>query len=549
MPALRATAVLLLAVTLVGGGCRSQRPAFVGHATNGSPDASTTAVRLAAFQAVDGADADDLEPVEPRLLPPPSQQVLPEEVLAPEDSTPAITLTTPPAPTLAEVVASTRNFFPMIRQAVAGRTIASGEALSASGAFDRKVEGYSNTQPLDFYENHWHKIGVKRDTLWGGTLGAGYRLGRGSFEPWYKERETNDLGEFSLSITAPIIRDRQIDANRAELWQAQLERGRVEPVIRAEVIQAVREGTIAYWDWVAAGANLEIAQGVLRLGEDRVELLQRQFEEGEKAEIDLVDNRRIIVSRRAKVIDAQRKLEQTAVKLSLYLRTAAGSPLRLSSETLPPEFPAVGMPDAEQLACDVPYAQRNRPELAELSVVRQQIEIAYRQARNETQPDLDGGLFFGQDVGNPTSSDDKSEFEIEVTMMLNVPLERRKALGKMRQLRGKLAQLRAKTQFASEKIGAEVQVARAALTAAAQRVEQTTEGVRLAERMQAAELRAYQEGQSTLFNLNLREKQAAEAAAEQVAAQRDYFVARADYLAALGIDGGTLDALLSDSDN
>ncbi|MEM6799471.1 MAG: TolC family protein [Planctomycetota bacterium] len=559
VPPPRFIAVLFLA--LAAAGCRTTGNQFRSHSGPASvaKAAESYAVQPAAYQpAAEGAKAGDDSSTlidDSRRLPAPDDETTnaqagaanrPPEVLPPEVSTPAMELKLDAAPTLPQVVASVRDHFPLIRQAFAARTIASGEELSAYGAFDRKVDGFSNVQPLDFYENHWYKLGVKRDTMWGGQVGAGYKLGRGSFEPWYRERETNDLGELSLSLRAPIIRDRLIDANRAELWRAQLERGRVEPEIRAEVIQAVREGSIAYWDWVAAGANLDIARGVLQLGLDRVDLLQRQFEEGEKAQIDLVDNQRIIVTRRAKVIDAERKLEQTAVKLALYLREPTGRPMRPNPEASPPDFPAIGAVDAALLADDIEYAQATRPELAELSIIRRQLDVAFRQARNEVLPDVDGGLFFGQDIGNPTSSDDKSELEIEVTMMLSVPLERRKALGKIRQLRGKLAQLRAKTQFASEKIATEVQVARAALQAAALRYEQTSEGVRLAERMQAAELRAYQEGQSTLFNLNLREKQTAEAAAERVAAQRDYFVALADYLASLGVDGGTLDAVIAE---
>ena len=84
---------------------------------------------------------------------------------------------------------------------------------------------------------------------------AGYRNGRGIFEPWYLERETNKGGEFKVGFMAPIVRDRVIDANRAELWRAQLERDRVEPEILAVVIGSVREGSFAYWDWVAGGGE------------------------------------------------------------------------------------------------------------------------------------------------------------------------------------------------------------------------------------------------------------------------------------------------------
>ena len=79
-------------------------------------------------------------------------------------------------------------------------------------------------------------------------------------------------------------------------------------------------------------------------------------------------------------------------------------------------------------------------------------------------------------------------------------------------------------------------MAHAALTAAAERVGQTTEGLALAEQMQTAEQRLYELGQSTLFNLNLREQQTAEAAVNRVAALYDYHVALADYAAALGFE-------------
>ncbi|MEM8864058.1 MAG: TolC family protein [Planctomycetota bacterium] len=461
----------------------------------------------------------------------------PEEIATPDEP---LSLADADSPTLDEVIQSVVNHFPLIREAAANRVIASGEALSAAGAFDRKVDGFGNVQPLDFFENHWYQLGVSRDTLWGGKLGAGYKLGRGSFEPWFLERETNDLGEFSIKMTAPIGRDVRIDENRSELWQAQVGRSRVEPIVRSQVIMAVQDGVKAYWDWIAAGAQLRIANSVLRLGLNRADFLARQVEEGEKAEIDLIDNRRIIVSRQAKQIDARRKLEQAAVKLSLFLRSPAGVPVLAPVSTEMRDFPSVTEFNEEFMAGDIQFAVANRPELADLSLARRQLNIALQQAINETRADLDAGLLFAQDVGNPTASDNKSEFEIEATLLLSVPLERRKALGKVRQLRGKLAQLQAKTQFTADKIGVEVQVARAAIRAAAERVEQTTEGFELAQRMQQAERRLYDEGQSTLFNLNLREQQAAEAAADLVTAQLDYFVALADYAAALGVDPGDL---------
>ena len=124
-------------------------------------------------------------------------------------------------------------------------------------------------------------------------------------------------------------------------------------------------------------------------------------------------------------------------------------------------------------------------------------------------------------------------------MTLSVPLERSKARGKIRSLRGKLAQINAKNRFTADKIVAEVRLAQAALVAAIQRVRFAREAYALAVQMQQAEQQLFEQGQSTLFNLNIREQQAAEAAVGQILALFEYFAAQADFAAALGYDAPT----------
>jgi len=504
----------LVALTLVG--CQSASPRLPVPAPAPIPMPETTAVE------------------EPSPVPDESALMPVSLVSASED------IDTPgpiDPPTLDMLANSVRWHYPVIVQAVAARSLASGEVLAASGSFDHKLEGYSNSQPLDFYKNYRQSLGVKRDTLWGGEVFGGYRIGRGVFEPWYLERETNKGGEFKAGFVVPLAKDRSIDSNRAELWRSQLERNRVEPEIRSVIIGAIREASIAYWQWVASAANHQIAKDVLKLADDRRGYLERQVELGEKAQIDLVDNQRIILSRSAKVTDARRKLEQSAVKLSLYLRDADGNPVVLPIQAARTTFPQALPATAWGEQANILIAQSNRPELEELEFLRRQLSVLLQQASNETLPQIDAGVLVAQDVGEPTSSKrDKSELKLEATMMLSVPLERRKALGKARQLRAKISQLRAKTQFASEKIASEAQVSHAALKAAAERVDLTTESFSLARQMQQAERRLYELGQSTLFNLNLREKQTADAAVEQVIAQYDYHIALADYAAALGFE-------------
>ncbi|MEN0110823.1 MAG: TolC family protein [Planctomycetota bacterium] len=558
MPA-RSFAAIVIAVSLLAAGCRSSKPSIDFDATPPIADRAASGVQLAVAESDEPAEvtqaAAELTPgasessggepeatvpgndaAEPPTQPQPVTEVVPAEPADPRATGDAAKLR------LVDVVQSVRANFPLIRSAIAARTIASGEALAAAGAWDHKLEGFSQSQPLDFYENYRHSIGVKRDTYNGGQVFAGYRNGRGVYEPWYLERETNKGGEFKVGFVTPFARDRWIDPNRAEYWRSLLEQRRVEPEIQAAVIAFVRDGSIAYWEWVAAGEAYLVAYDILRLGVVRNRLVRLQVKEQEKAAIDLRDNERIVFERQAKLVDARRKLEQTAAKLALFWRDGGGAPLLAPWVTRPNGLPRPVPLAADAIAIDEGIAVNNRPELSELSLIRRQLAILHREARNQTLPEIDGGILVGQDVGEPTSSKrDKSELELEATMTLSVPLQRRKALGKMRQLRGKLAEVRQKTRFQREKIIAEVRVARAGVIAAAERAEQNRLSLEQAKEVLRIERVRFDEGDIELFQLNAREKQVADAALAEVGARFDYHAARADYLAALGVsDGSTL---------
>lgn len=542
MPSLR-VAVLTLALLSLSGcaqtehrradalAARPEGPPANGDKEEEAPQAADPAppVQHAAFEQLQQPpavvqQAQAPRPGGPSLLPPPESGAAtpPEEVAPPQEVV------------LADVLDSVWVNFPLVRAAYASRQVAAGEALAAMGAFDHKVKADSRSEPLGFYENYRQSLGVERATMWGGRVFGGYRIGRGDFEPWYQERATNGGGEFKLGVAAPLARNRNIDAFRSELWQANVARGRVEPEIQETLIPFFRDAAAVYWQWVAAAENVRIAQSLIDIARERDAGLARQVETGDRAEIDLTDNQRLIVSREADAIDARRKLQQAEVKLSLFLRDADGAPRLANAPLETVAFPELQPLATRALEQDIGAALGARPETVVLDMTARELSVALRQARNLALPEVNVELAGSQDVGEPTSvKRDKSPFELNAALTLAVPLERRKALGEARALRGKLAQVNAKRRFAADKIVADVRAARAALEAAHQRVQKARESVRLAVRMREAEGRAFELGDSNLLNLNLREQQAADAQKTLVAAQLEYHVARADYAAAL----------------
>jgi outer membrane protein TolC len=465
-------------------------------------------------------------------VPPPAPAAEPDPFPPPPDMPAAVA----EAVSLDEVITSVYQHYPLLQSALFQRNIAAGELLEASGAFDLKLKGASEHGPTAFYETYRNNVGLVQPLYCGGEAFAGYRIGRGSFEPWYRERQTNAGGEFKAGVAVPLWQDRTIDSRRAELWRASYERQLVEPEIQAQLIGYVQEAAYAYWDWVAAGARLQIADRVLQLADERTERIRRQVEQELLDPPELTDNNRLIAERRAKRADALRKLEVSAVKLSLYLRDPQGNPVVPPPAWLP-EFPEPDPVRNEDLPVDIQVALQQRPEIAVIGFVQRQLDIDRAQAQNLYLPDVDAVISGSQDMGEPTSKkDDKDQFELEAGLYVEVPLQRRKALGKLQVVEGKLSQLHVKRRMVADKISAEVQAAYAGLAAAYEQYLQAKEAVELAEDLAQRERRSFELGASDLLKVTLREQYAAEAAEKTVEALLLYFRTRADYRASMAQD-------------
>lgn len=438
--------------------------------------------------------------------------------------------------TLDAVVESIYRSYPLLDSANFSRDIARGKHLAASGNFDLKLKAASENGPVGFYETYRQSLGVVQPLLSGTDVWGGYRIGRGSFQPWYLERQTNDGGEFKAGVSVPLLRNRTIDERRAELWRTGLGRELAEFDIQAQLIGFIQEASYAYWDWVAAGRGYSIATRLVELATSRTEGIRRQVETGLIDPPELTDNLRLVADRRALLADATRNLQQQAAKLSLYLRDSQGQPVVPSAEQLP-IFPEPEQINSSQLATDISVAIASRPDLRVMDTLRKQFEIDLRQACNLLQPDVSAVMWGSQDVGAPTSSKrDKSPFELEAGVYVDVPMQRRKARGEITAIEAKIQQLSAKRRMTADKIGVDVQTAYAALLAAFEQVRQAREAVKLAEEMAQIERRNFEAGASDLLKVTLREQYAAESAVKEVDALLKYHQATADYRAAMARD-------------
>ena len=437
---------------------------------------------------------------------------------------------------IADVIASLYQCYPEILRAREEYRRTNGELWSSWGAYDTKLKAYSLNEPTGYYENHRHGIGLARQTWWGGYLSAGYRLGRGDFQPWYKERETDKSGEFKIGWVQPLLQGRAIDANRVALFQATLARRASEPAVQQSILDSAREASEAYWKWVSTGVVLQAQRELLELAETRGRQFEQGVQAGKFAEIDLVLNNQLIAERRVKVLDSRRKFQAAAFKLSLYLRDAGCQPIVPSEAWLPPRFPVTERPN-QNISQTIAESLARRPEPQLLQFQIQQLRYDQQLACNDLLPALDFVAEASQDVGPDASSKgDKDEFLLVVGVQSEFPLQRRKARGKLQSSSAKIAQLQQKRQLQQNKIAIELQTLYNALQLSAEIVEQAEVSLRAAVDAWQRYRFAFTRGKVDLIYLNLLETKANETEIKLIEAQGNWFTTLSQLQAAMALD-------------
>lgn len=443
---------------------------------------------------------------------------------------------------LEDVLRSVDDHYPLLRAAETEREIAAGRLREAQGGFDTRLLAEGDLRPTGYYESYGGGALVEQQTrLWGARLFGGYRIGRGAYPSYYGDLETEGSGEVRAGVDVPLLRGGAIDDRRARLRTSEMEARRADPEIALQRIAFLRNASMAYWRWLAAGRTVAVGRHLLEVAEARQKQISGRVERGILPEVDLIDNQRLIVDRRIRLRGAQRDVEQAAITLSLYLRDAEGDPVIPAADRLPGDFPPEDPPSRERLEADLAWAAQAHPALRSFALERSQAEVALALARNELLPAVDVRIEGSQDFGRASpgidtfgrlSLDPKSETEVKALIEFELPVQRRQARGRLETATAKLARIESRARYAGDEIAADIRRAMAGLEAAYAQTLGARENLDLALRLEAAEERRLLLGTSNLIDVNIRELQAAAAGVALIESQAAYFRALADYRAA-----------------
>ncbi|MGB0680265.1 MAG: TolC family protein [Polyangiales bacterium] len=409
---------------------------------------------------------------------------------------------------------------------------ARGKRLKAQGGFDPELRLKGEWKPEGFYQTRaLDSILAQPTPLWGAEIFAGWRIGRGNFAVYDGGFETQPGGEVRAGIAVPVWRDGWIDRRRTDVRQTRIGARVAELEARSQRIELYRQARRAYLSWLGAGLDLQIQQALLTIATERQRQIEVAVQEGALPPLDAIDNRRLMLRRRDRVLRADQRFLATAVALSLYYRDGRGQPVRPGRQRLPAALPEVRLP-AARLPVWLKRAQRERPELLALAQRRDIADLELDLAGNQQAPDVRLQAYVAKDLGAESSSLEPAELGLGVEAKWPLPL--RRSRGDKAVARADKAQLVAQLRGLRDQIGAQVRQAWLALHTALRRFRVSDEGLRLSVRVSAAERARFREGTGTLVVVNLRETAEAETASERLSALADFHRAYADLLAAVG---------------
>ncbi|MCB1189547.1 MAG: TolC family protein [Leptospiraceae bacterium] len=459
---------------------------------------------------------------------------------------------------LSDVIKSVGKHYPEILIAEKEVSIAQSDILASQGSFDFKWNTYGTSNPLGYYVNDRVNTVVEKPTPYQGvSVFAGYRIGNGDFPVYEGKHFTSPLGEARAGVKIPLWRGREIDESRVKLDQAKLGKGRAYSHYESEKIRIYKTATQKYWEWVAAGRQYVIIKNLLQLAKNRVIQIQGRLDAGDIPLIEKNENDRAILEREVYLIEAERYLQKTSLALALYYRNKNGNMYLPTPSQIPEQFPEVEEVSPKTLKEDVSKAWKKRPEMSVLELEKRKIRLDLELQKNHLTPQVDLVVVGSQNMGkkrsqldkyvdkeiaklNSTTTDNKDLIDrllkpqVEVTVVLSVPIQARKQKGKIGSLSGKLSQLNQKSNLMHDKIRIEVQDAYSELENAKKEVIVAKKEAILAKKLEEMERERFTLGESNLLIVNIREQKTAEAAAKYIKSLAMRNIAYSFYLAATG---------------
>jgi outer membrane protein TolC len=243
-------------------------------------------------------------------------------------------------------------------------------------------------------------------------LGSSYELGYGSnrlttnstiqaFSPQYEST-------FSLSLTQPLLRDLIWNQPWFRVRTTRIVYGSSLDQFRKDVMDVVQQIQNLYWNLIAREDQVGVAEKSLETAQALLDQTRTQYDVGVVSRVEVVEAEAGVAQRDFDLIRAQnlyRNSQDQLIDAVLGTGLTADSTLQIQPTDRPDDY----IPFAIDPEHAVESAFQNRPEIALADQAIEQREISLRYAENQRLPRLDAQISYGnQGLGGKQNSNLRS---------------------------------------------------------------------------------------------------------------------------------------------
>lgn len=217
--------------------------------------------------------------------------------------------------------------------------------MGARGQFDPRL-GVS-LKEKDYDDKPYYNLfdaGLLIPTNLGIDVQAGFEQTDGQF--LNPERSLPDEGQMALGLSVPVLHQIVINERRLQMQQARLIQ-QATLLERQQLLNALFfEAAVTYWEWAMSYHKLRIYNEAVAAARLRLQAVRQSAELGDVAPIDSVEARTQVQQFEIERLDARLKFQKQTLKVSNFLWSPEGDPLRLSFGS---QAPAIDSLDAYEL--------------------------------------------------------------------------------------------------------------------------------------------------------------------------------------------------------
>ena len=334
----------------------------------------------------------------------------------------------------------------------------------------------------------------------------------------------------SLSYVQPLMRGAGEEYATSNQREAEiLERRRMEERRQARQ-QLIHDVQVAYWELVAAGQQLQVAEAALELGQEQIERERARLRAGDGTEVDVLQAETEVATRTETLLQNQNNLAQRGDDLKRLVVRDETSDLwreRIEASTpLPEASPeTLELPDWQD-AFQVALGKRPDLRTARLDVDTARVRLVRAQSERlyglDLRLDASSGSFNEEFTDALSEAVDFSYPRYAARLTYNMPLQNRTASNSERAARERVRGSQVSLEEAEVSALAEIRRALRDVRFRAQAVRASEQSFTLAKRQLEAEQQRFEADLTTTFEVLQFQQTLIEAASNRSAARAEY---------------------------